>query len=1151
MEDNQFKLLQTRRLLPLFVTQFLGAVNDNLFKTALVILVTYAGTRSESEVHFVVSMATAIFILPYFLFSATAGQIADKFSKSRLIVWVKLWELGVVVLACIGFLFDSMVYQLTVLFLLGTQATVFGPVKYGILPELLKEKELLGGNALIEAGTFVAILIGTIAGTQLILVPYGKVVVSVLLIALAAGGWAASFMVPRTERGAADLKIGWNIATETWTIIRLCKSQRGVWLSILGISWFWLVGAVFLSQFPTYAKDVLHGDETVVTLFLTVFSIGIGVGSVLCNRILKGKIDARYTPIAAIGITIFALDVYAASGAAVGSNGQLMSAWTFLSHWQNWRLTIDLFLIATCGGLYCVPLYGLLQTLPPESHRARVIAGNNIVNAVFIVASGIASAVMLALHFTVPQIFLTVALLNAVAAAIICKLLPTEVLRLPIVALLRLLYRVEVHGRDNFDKAGDRVVVVANHVSFLDGALLAAFLPGQASFAIDAHIAKRWWVKPLMPLFDGVPLEPANPFSTKTLVRAVESGKRCVIFPEGRITVTGSLMKIHRGPGMIADKANATILPVRIEGAEYTHFSRMGGKLRRRWFPKIVMTILEPQDLGLPPELKGKARRELIQIRLYDIMSDLIFETAHYRKPLYEALLDAQAVHGRGAEILEDIQRKPMTYGRLVTATQVLAARLEQLGTRDEPVGLLLPNSTAMVAVFFALQSIGRIPAMLNFGTGIGNLKSTQALAGMKLILTSRRFVEMAHLEEAVAALAEGSRILYLEDLAKRIGLFDKVAGAFSAYLARGQFKSRRVDPSDTAVILFTSGSEGVPKGVALSHQNILANCAQAAARIDFGSRDIVLNVLPTFHSFGLTGGLLLPLLNGVRSFQYPSPLHYRIVPELGYDANATILFGTDTFLSGYARTANPYDFYSLRYVFAGAERVKDETRKVWSDKFGKRILEGYGATETSPILALNTPMHFKAGTVGRLLPGIRARLEPVPGIDKGGRLSVAGPNVLKGYLSREELGGINPPEEGWYDTGDIVEIDELGYVTIKGRAKRFAKIGGEMVSLAAIEALAETVWPDAHHVAASLPDPKKGEKLVLVTDKEGATAEALLAAARERGVPEIMVPRQVVVEAKIPLLSTGKVDLGGIREIVKKLTAEDRAETLFSSEKE
>jgi acyl-[acyl-carrier-protein]-phospholipid O-acyltransferase/long-chain-fatty-acid--[acyl-carrier-protein] ligase len=340
-------------------------------------------------------------------------------------------------------------------------------------------------------------------------------------------------------------------------------------------------------------------------------------------------------------------------------------------------------------------------------------------------------------------------------------------------------------------------------------------------------------------------------------------------------------------------------------------------------------------------------------------------------------------------------------------------------------------------------------------------------------------------------------------------------------------------------VVLFTSGSEGTPKGVVLSHANLLANREQLAAKFDFSAQDVILNALPLFHSFGLTSATLLPLLSGMKVFFYPSPLHYRIVPEVAYDVNATVLFGTNTFLAGYGRHAHPYDFYSVRYVFAGAERLQEETRRLWARKFGLRILEGYGATETSPVIAGNSPMENREGTVGRILPGIAYRLEPVPGLEAGGRLVVRGPNVMLGYLLADRPGELVPPPDGWYDTGDIVTLDADGYVTIRGRAKRFAKVGGEMVSLGAVEELAGRVWPGAQHAVVTRPDERKGEQLVLVTTAADADRAALAARARADGLSELHVPRAVVRAQTIPLLGTGKVDYRAVAALAETATGE------------
>jgi acyl-[acyl-carrier-protein]-phospholipid O-acyltransferase/long-chain-fatty-acid--[acyl-carrier-protein] ligase len=704
--------------------------------------------------------------------------------------------------------------------------------------------------------------------------------------------------------------------------------------------------------------------------------------------------------------------------------------------------------------------------------------------------------------------------------------------------VLRIAYRVEVSGLENYARAGNRVLIVANHTSFLDAALLAVFLPDRLTFAINTEISKRWWIRPLLSIVDAFPLDPTNPYSLKSLIRYVSQDKKAAIFPEGRITVTGSLMKIYPGPGLVADKSGAMVLPVRIAGAQYTPFSRLRGRVRLRLFPKITLTILPARRLEVPAAIRGRERRREAGRQLADLMTDMMFATSNYRRTLFEALLDARHVHGGRHVIAEDIERKPITFNELVVRVSILGDLMARDTARGEIVGVMLPNALAAIVTFFGLQARGRVAAMLNYTLGVQSLVASCESARIRRIYTSQRFVQAAKLEKSVERLRAVAQIVYLEDLRSRVTLGAKVGAALTHRLARWRHRRARVLPDEPAVVLFTSGSEGLPKGVVLSHANLLANREQVAARFDFGSQDIILNALPVFHSFGLTAGTLLPLLSGMRTFLYPSPLHYRIVPEMAYDVNATVMFGTNTFLAGYARFAHPYDFYSVRYAFAGAEKLKDETRRVWADKFGVQIFEGYGATETSPVLAANTPIDSRAGTVGRFLPGVEHALDPVPGV-QGGRLSVRGPNVMLGYLKHDRPGVIQPPSTergaGWYDTGDIVSLDADGFVTIQGRAKRFAKIGGEMVSLTAVEELAARAWPDAQHAVVSLPDFQKGEQLLLVTTKAGAARQELSARARSDGMSELHVPKRIVPVAAIPLLGSGKTDYPAVLAFVEE----------------
>ncbi|WP_375282681.1 acyl-[ACP]--phospholipid O-acyltransferase [Sphingobium yanoikuyae] len=1121
MSAPDLSLLAKRRFAPLFVVQFLGAFNDNLLKFALLFLANFVLFRLEPDkAELLATIATGLFILPYFLFSALAGQIADAWDKAKLVRAVKAAEIVIMTLALIGFWLQSVPLLLTCLFLMGLHSTIFGPVKYSILPQHLHPQEMMGGTGLIEAGTFLAILSGQLLAGVISAQMAGLVAVGVALL-----GFLTSLAVPAAPPVAKGLRIDANIVRSTWQILKAARHGRGVWLSILGISWFFAVGAVLLAQFAPLVSGVLHARQEVATLFLLVFSLSVALGSLLVNRLLRGEVSARFVPVSALALAGCMIDLWLSTSAYVPQGGEAGIA-AFVAWSGSWRILFDLFGIAFAGGMFIVPLYAILQTHAPLEERSRTIAANNIVNAAVSVAVVLVVTLMLARGESVPGVIGAMGFATLTIALISCWLLPETVIKSLFRGLLRLLYRVEVSGAENMPQVGTPAVVVVNHVSFLDGLLLAAFLPGKPTFAVHTRIAKAWWIKPFLPLFDAFPIDPTNPMAAKAMVKAVREGRTLVIFPEGRITVTGALMKVFDGPGMVADKADAPIIPVRIDGAQYTPFSRLRGKVRLRSFPKIKLTVLPPRRFSIEGEMTARARRAIAGRRLYDEMSAMIFATSRTEETLFQALLEARHIHGAKAPVVEDIKREPMSYGRLVVGSLALGRPLAAASRQGEAVGVLLPNVAAVVATFFALQAHGRVPAMLNYTAGLTNLKAACTAAQIRTIVTARAFVDQAKLGEVVAALeAEGLTILWLEDIGAKIGTGAKLRALIESRFAGRAHKRLRIAPDAPAVILFTSGSEGLPKGVVLSHRNLLSNCRQLAARIDFNTADMVLNALPVFHSFGLTGGTLLPILHGVKTLLYPSPLHYRIVPALAYDSNATILFGTDTFLSGYARMAHGYDFYSLRYIFAGAERVRDETRKAYADKFGLRILEGYGATEAGPVIAVNTPMHFRAGTVGRLLPGIEAKLDDVPGITEGGRLSIRGPNIMAGYMKADAPGVLQPPEEGWHDSGDIVTIDGEGFVTIRGRAKRFAKIGGEMVSLPAVEGYAATLWPDTEHAVVTRPDARKGEQLVLFTTRKGAKAGDLQAWGRANGVPELAIPRDIREVDALPVLGTGKLD--------------------------
>jgi acyl-[acyl-carrier-protein]-phospholipid O-acyltransferase/long-chain-fatty-acid--[acyl-carrier-protein] ligase len=498
---------------------------------------------------------------------------------------------------------------------------------------------------------------------------------------------------------------------------------------------------------------------------------------------------------------------------------------------------------------------------------------------------------------------------------------------------------------------------------------------------------------------------------------------------------------------------------------------------------------------------------------------------------LFDALVEASRRYGGKKPILEDQERRPLSYTDLIRAAFALSRKLAAVTSPGERVGVMLPASAGTVVTFFALHAIGRTPTMLNFTAGIRNLKAACQLAGVKRVLTAHRFIEQGKLHDLIDALEPLATITYLEDVRASVGLADKLYAAAAGAFPR-QFAAR-TKPSDPGVILFTSGSFGAPRGVVLSQTNLIANVRQIAAHIPLDPSWVMFNPLPTFHCFGLTGGVLLPLLTGMKAFEYPSPLHIKQIPPLLKKAKASILLATDTFVNQYARAAERDELAGLQFIVCGAEKVREETHNLIAERFGAvPVLEGYGATEASPVIAVNKPLDNRRGTVGGLLPGVEARLEAVPGIPGGGRLFVRGPNIMAGYLAPD--GGIEPPVDGWHDTGDVVNLTDDRWVTILGRVKRFAKIGGEMVSLTAAEGLAAAVWPDSRHAVVSLPDPKKGERLVLVTDAGGAEASALLDHAQAIGASELAVPRKIVQVSEIPVLGTGKTDYVAVQRVAE-----------------
>ena len=699
----------------------------------------------------------------------------------------------------------------------------------------------------------------------------------------------------------------------------------------------------------------------------------------------------------------------------------------------------------------------------------------------------------------------------------------------------------KVRCKIEFDesKLPSKGVYVSNHVSYLDPILLFAFLPGNPVFALNGHLYRKPLIRFLMKTADIMPFNPIEPGDIKELIAKVDSGRLCVIFAEGRVTEDGGLMKIYEAPGLVADKSKAPLIPVWINGPQYGYFSKTKGKLPHRPLPKMKITVGKPRSFKLKDTLRRQ--RDHISNEVYLILREMCFESNYNPNiSLFAQLMKAAKIHSKSGflkrpKFIEDITRIPNSYKDIIIKSFVLGKYFQKQTMPGEPVALLLPNSIAALCSFFGLTAYERVPVMLNFSVGAQNMVSMCKTAMVKKVITSLKFVKTAKLESAVEVMkANGVEIVYLESLAKKISLLNKI-GAYVRY------KLKRVPHKDggskKAAILFTSGSEGAPKAVVLSHANILSNIKQMSSIETINITDTVFNALPMFHSFGLTVGTLFPVLEGSKLFLYPSPLHYRVVAEIVYEIGATIMFGTDTFFRGYGKIAHPFDFHNVRFMFGGAEAIKPDTRNMWMERLGIRVMEAYGSTECSPVVCANNRIFNRFGSIGKLLPAIEHRIVPVDGIEKGGELIVKGPNVMLGYIMPDKPGVLVPLEDGWYHTGDVVEIDEIGFVYIKDRIKRFAKIGGEMVSLNAVQEMVckayEWMGAEFQYGVVAIPHESKGEQIVLVTNNKQVTQEVIHDYIKNNGLSELYLPRLILFKEQLPVFATGKMDNVSLKKLV------------------
>ena len=664
-------------------------------------------------------------------------------------------------------------------------------------------------------------------------------------------------------------------------------------------------------------------------------------------------------------------------------------------------------------------------------------------------------------------------------------------------------------------------IIIPNHTSFLDAVFVFAYLPDDVCFVINTRIAKKLELP--LKLINHVTIDPLSPYSLKKLINIIKEGQSVVIFPEGRISRTGMLMKVYNGIGLIALKTNATLVPIIFTGLKYSKLSRVTDKFKSHFFPQVSMYIGDSFKLDPSKAKSFRLQKKEISNQILNVLQNLSLEARQLNENndnIFNQLYTSAKIFGTKKRIIIDINGD-VSYKKLLIGSLLFADKLKPLLKQEHNVGILLPNSIANVLTLLALSFLGKVPAILNFSTGIDTVLNSCKVTEIQTILTSKAFIEKGNFQKLENLLQENFKIIYLEDIKENISLTNKLIAVFK-YLIK--LKSKFAGK----VILFTSGSENLPKGVVLSHKNILSNINQISTIIDYNNNDRFFNALPMFHSLGLTAGTLLPILEGMEVFLYPSPLHYKLIPEIVYRHNSTIMITTPTFAMGYGKNAHPYDFYSVRFLITGGEKLKDEIRLFWLEKFGVRIFEGYGTTETAPVLAVNTPLFNKVGTVGRLLPGIDIEIEYIEGIETGGSLKVKGPNIMDGYLLHNK--GFVPQAE-WYDTGDIVDIDEEGFLAIKSRLKRFAKISGEMISLDTVEKLAEECFNNSNFAAINLPDKRKGEKIIIYTTFKGFDKQLFRSFILNKGYTLLFMPSEIILLEELPLLGNGKIDYVTLKE--------------------
>ena len=1127
-----------KKFLPLLGSHFLSALNDSFVRTLFAFFITYQMATSTPVV---VIPAAIFFALTFCVGSTFAGSWADKISKKKFLLMARAAEIVLAGFAWMATAWSSAILFLLIAGIMGFLSACIRVANYSLIPDLVAEKKWVRANAWLKS---ITLLGSSVAAIALSLVLKESVTPNWICFAaflLAILSFVISLLLPEQKPSDATAPLVKNPLDVFEQLSKALRFQYDKWSYIIGIAWFWVISVLVLLLSGEYGHEILKARWSVVAfLSAGVFPAGYLIGSYLSVWFAKRKpLGAQVVVVGAlISLALFDFAFATRSLANIQVDKAITVFKLLTKHGRYWRVIADVLAFGILFAMYSIPFYTLLQKHTAKKVMGRMMSFSGLINAVTVSGALLILMSLRLLGVSLVGVVVIFAFANLLVTVYMIRLLPVANRRTLVRWIMTKLFHVQISGLENLSKAGKRALIVTNHTSFMDVLLISAFIDKQILFTISEQKMNKLVVKFMTSLVEVKPLDARSPMAVKAMVEELRQDKLCMIFPQGLVDGGNSRMKIYEGAAMMAMMGDAPILPIKIDGACYTFFSRVIGKrCERRWFPKITLDILPPVSFQYPEDMPNREKREKSSSKLYDIITNMAFETYDTNRTTFEAVADCMKMRGRFYHVLEDTARQPVKFMAMFLKSIILGRLIRKAAPDDKIMGIMIPTSNTCALTVMGLHAMGKVPAMINFTSGTKAVVATCKTVGVETVITAHKVVSLAKLEAVVEELQNAHiRILYLEDLKPTLTSWDKLVGIWGALAPKHMYKKTKekmnITPADPAVVLFTSGSEGLPKAVFLSHKNILSNCLQVWSRFDVTEKDVLLNCLPMFHSFGLTIGLFLPLLYGLKTFLYPTPLHYRIIPEIAAGCKATIFFSTDTFLSGYARCANPYDFNTLRIVAGGAEKIKDETRKVWQEKFGVRLFEGYGATECSPIISVNTFLHQKNGSVGRLVPGIEYKLVPVEGIKEGGELWLKGPNVMKGYMRHSDPLKLDPPKDGWYDTGDIVEVDEDGFIFIKGRCKRFAKIGGEMVSLLAVEQVIAKEFPEAISGAVNIPDDKKGEQIVLITTDKNITKERLIELFKRVGMTELGLPSRIITTAEPPLLGTGKFDYVTAKEM-------------------